>query len=74
MKNPNAVVGGAGGAGGGALVIYILGLFKVHVDVYAAGLIFTAVSSAVLWIGRDGLKGIIGSVWHGSAPKPPAVG
>jgi len=72
--HPNAIIGGASGLAGGALVVYLFGLEHVNVDVYAAGAIFTAASSLVLFVGHNGLAGVWSFVKHGSAsaPKPPA--
>lgn len=72
MSHPNAVIGGASGAGGGALIIYILGLFHAHIDLYAAGLIFTAASSLVLFVGRNGLAGVWAFLKHGTSGSKPA--
>lgn len=73
-KHPNAIVGGASGAGGGALVVYLLGLLHAHIDLYAAGLIFTAASSLALFIGRNGIRGVWNLVKNGTgqAAAPPA--
>lgn len=70
-SNPNAAVSTGSGLGGGAVVLYILGLFHLHVDNYAAGAIFAAISGLVLLVGREGLAGIVHTVLHGS--KPPAA-
>lgn len=71
MKNPNAVIGGGSGLGGGAIVVYVLSLFHVHVDTYAAGAIFVAVSAVVLFIGREGLAGLAETILHGNKPPVP---
>lgn len=57
MKHPNAIIGGASGISGGALVVYGLGLVGVHPSLYVAGVIFTAASSAALFVGRNGAIG-----------------
>lgn len=72
MKHPNAIVGGASGLSGGALVVYLLGVFHVHPSLYVAGIIFTAASSLVLFIGRNGLAGVWNFVKHGTGSTPAA--
>lgn len=75
MKNPNAVIGGGSGLGGGAIVIFLLSLVHVTVSAYAAVAIAGAVTGAVLWIGREGgIAGIWNKILHGTTtpPAPPA--
>lgn len=75
MKNPNAVIGGGSGLGGGALVIWALSLVGLHPNAYAAAAIAAAVTVVVLWIGRIPANGGIAGIWnkymHGK-PAPPA--
>ena len=65
-KNPNATVG----AGGGFLAVFITWLAGnvLHWNVSAEGgaIIATAVSTVVLLIGREGIKGLIDIVWNGT--------
>lgn len=70
-SNPNAAVGGGSAVGGGAIIIYILGLFHIHVDNYAAVAIAAAVSGVVLFIGREGLAGLVNTILHGNKPAAP---
>jgi hypothetical protein len=76
MRNPNAVIGSGSGLGGGAIVIYLLSLFGVHVDSYAAAAIAAALTGAVLWVGRveksGGISGLWNRLFHGATPAPPA--
>lgn len=72
MKHPNAVVGGASGLSGGAIVVYLLGLFHVHPSLYVAGIIFTAASSVALFVGRNGLAGVWNFLKHGTSGAPAA--
>jgi hypothetical protein len=75
VKNPNAVIGGGSGLGGGALVVYALSLVGIHVDAYGAVAIASAAATAVLWAGRieaaGGIAGIWNRIMHGK-PAPPA--
>lgn len=71
MKHPNAVVGGASGLSGGAIVVYLLGLAHVHPSLYVAGAIFTVASSLALFIGRNGLAGVWRLVKSGTGPATP---
>lgn len=78
MKHPNAIVGGLSGLSGGAIVIYVLGLVGVHPSLYEAGIIFTLISSAALFVGRNGAVGTWKFVrqtflYGKKAPAPPPV-
>lgn len=71
MKNPNAVIGGGSGLGGGSLVVYLLSIVHVSVSAYAGIAIASAVTGVVLWFGREGgLAGIWNKIVHGT-PVPP---
>lgn len=65
-ENPNAVVGGTSGAGGGAALIYLLGLLGVTVSSYGAIIIGGAITTAALYIGRHGVRGLAGTLWRGN--------
>lgn len=78
MRNPNAVVGGTSGIGGGALVVFLLSLVHVSISAYAGVAIAGAIATAVLWVGRltrdGGLIGVWNRLLHGDPPpKPPTV-
>jgi len=53
--------------------VYLLGLAHVHIDLYAAGAIFAAVSSLVLFVGRNGIEGVWSLVKFGKKPSTPAA-
>ena len=74
MKNPNAVIGGGSGLGGGSIVVYLLSLSHVSISAYAGVAIAGAITGAVLWVGREGgLAGIWNKIVHGTTapPAPP---
>jgi hypothetical protein len=65
-SHPNAVAGLAGGAGLGTLLVWILNKYAgADLPPEAATAIAGAVGALVLLIGKRGLKGLIGLVWHG---------
>jgi ABC-type enterobactin transport system permease subunit len=66
--NPNAVVGGASGIGGGALVVAVLDLAGVQVtNPYLATTIAGAVTAVALFIGRNGIVGAFRMIWRGKS-------
>jgi hypothetical protein len=71
MKNPNAVIGGGSGLGGGTLVVYLLSIAHVSVSAYAGIAIASGVTGVVLWFGREGgLDGIWNKIIHGTPAAP----
>lgn len=66
MKNPNAVAAGTS-TGAAALVAYIAELAGLDlpgpVDILLGGVLVVA----VLAVGREGLRGIISTIWRGRA-------
>ena len=66
-KHPNAATSGAAG-GVGVLVVYILGEAGVKLPAEVAGAIVIAASSVALFIGREGLRGLIRWAWFGRKP------
>ena len=67
MKHPNATTSAGAGAVG-VLVIYVLGAAGVTFDNEVAGAIVIAASSVALFIGREGLRGLIRWAWQGKKP------
>lgn len=65
-ENPNAVVGGTAGIGGGTLVVWLLGVAGVDMTPEVGALIAGALASAALVIGRKGVRGIARAVWRGA--------
>jgi uncharacterized membrane protein YfcA len=65
-SNPNAVVGGGSGIGGGVLIVWLLGYFGVDISNEVAATIAGLVAGGVLFIGRNGVKGTIGRIWKGA--------
>lgn len=65
-RNPNATVGGGTGLAGGELVVQLLDYAGVH----ASTPIGVAIAASLCWlglmIGKGGLKGLAGLIWHGS--------
>jgi hypothetical protein len=64
-NNPNAVIGGTTGIGGGALAVYLLNLVGLHIDAYGGAVIAGAVAAAALLIGRVGIRGALRQLWRG---------
>lgn len=64
--HPNAVVGGAGGIGGGVAVVEILDQLGVHVSPALAATIAGAAAALVLFVGRNGLRGLAHVIWRGT--------
>ena len=65
--HPNAFLGGVGGGiGGGALAVYALHRFGVDITDYEGALIAGGISTLVLFVGRNGLQGLLKLVWGGS--------
>lgn len=64
-KHPNATVGGLSGAGIGTFLVYALGKAGVQLDPEAASAIAGAVAAIALFIGRNGVRGLIHLIWRG---------
>lgn len=65
MKNPNAVIGGSSGVGGGVVVVYALTLVGIDVDPMVGAAIAGVISAVVLYVGREGVRGLFRLVWRG---------
>lgn len=63
-RNPNATVGG-GMALAGELVVETLNAAGVHVSATVGVAIAAGLCWLGLMIGKDGLKGLAGLIWHG---------
>lgn len=81
MKNPNAIATLT--VGSVILALEQLGqeYVSVHLGLFWGKAVIVAVTTGVVYVGRDGVKGclqrIVGtlrSVWSGRAPAPPAAG
>lgn len=67
VKNPhpNATVAG-GGAGLGVVVVWLLGnVFHVEVSAETGAAVAGGVAAFALLVGRHGIKGLAGLIWHG---------
>lgn len=63
-NHPNATT--AGGTGSlSVLLVYLLSVFGVHIDPALAAAIPTILTTAVLWIGKKGIKGTFRAIWDG---------
>lgn len=67
MSHPNAAAGLVGGSGGGALLVYLLALVGVHVPLVFAPALGGFAAAFVLFVGRNGLRGIVRVAWRGTA-------
>lgn len=65
-RNPNATVGGGAGLAGGELVVELLSSAGVHVSTPIGVAIAAGLCWLGLMIGKSGLKGLAGLIWHGS--------
>ena len=65
-SNPNAVAGTVSGAGGGALIVWVLSLVGLNVDPYIATILAGVTAGVVLFIGRNGIQGALRKIWKGS--------
>lgn len=63
-KHPNAAVA-TGGGGIGVLAAYLLGKAGVQLEPEAAAAISTAIAGLALFIGRNGVRGVIRLLWRG---------
>lgn len=64
MKHPNAAVA-AGGSSLSAIIVWLLGHFHVALSAEDGAIIAGAVSAVVLFIGREGVRGVWQRVWRG---------
>lgn len=65
MKNPNAAVAG-GGSGLSVLVVWLAGnVFHWSLSAEDGALLAGAVATVVLFIGREGIKGVWRKLWSG---------
>ena len=67
--NPNASVGGATGALG-VLVTWLLGHYHVSLSAEDGAAIATGCATVALWVGKDGVRGILRTVWRGKHDPP----
>lgn len=72
--NPNTNAGALAGAFG-VLVTWLLGHYHVDLSAEDGASISTGLAALILYIGRDGLRGIFRTMWRGKqappAPPPP---
>lgn len=64
MKHPNAAVA-AGGSSLSAIVVWLLGHFHVALSAEDGAIVAGAVSAVVLFIGREGIRGVWRRIWGG---------
>lgn len=72
LNNPNTNAGAVGGALG-VLVSWLLGRYHVGLSAEDGAAISTGLAALVLYIGRDGLRGVFRNLWRGrqTPPAPP---
>ena len=63
-SHPNTTVA-TGGSGAGLLLIFLLGRFGVHLTPEEGAAIVAAISSLILFVGRNGARGLLRKVWRG---------
>lgn len=68
-QHPNTVAAGFAG-GFGTLAVYLLNKYAgTHLNAASAAGIATAAASAVLFVGKRGIRGTLADIWHGNKPK-----
>lgn len=72
-QNPNTNAGALGGAIG-VLVSWLLGHYHVSLSAEDGAAISTGIATLLLYIGRDGIRGIFGTIWRGNRQQPPPTG
>lgn len=66
IQNPNALVGGVGGIGGGELVVNLARLFGWDISTGWALAVAGIASYVVLFIGREGFAGVWSLLKYGT--------
>jgi len=64
-SHPNATVA-ASGSGTAILIVWVLGLLGLNIGAEVGAAIAGATATSLLFIGRNGLKGLMRIVWQGS--------
>jgi len=70
LSNPNTNAGAIGGALG-VLVSWLLGHYHVDLSAEDGAAISTGIAALVLYIGRDGIRGMFRTLWRGRPIPPP---
>lgn len=70
MQNPNTNAGALAGALG-VLVTWLLGHYHVDLTAEDGAAISTGLAALVLYVGRDGIRGIFRTMWRGRQTPPP---
>lgn len=65
MTHPNATVA-TGTTGAGVLVVWLLGHFGVSVSAEDGAAIAGIATAVLLFVGRNGIRGIIRRIWGGA--------
>jgi hypothetical protein len=71
-KNPNAAVALGSGSGLGGIVIWIAQSAGAGIPPEIAALVGGAIAAVALFIGRNGLYGVVGFLKFGSKGKRPS--
>lgn len=65
--NPNATIGGAGGGGFAVLLVYLLNKYAgTSIDATEGAAIASGVATAVLFVGRRGIVGVVRQFLYGN--------
>jgi hypothetical protein len=70
VKNPNAAVAG-GTSGLSVFVVWLLGRFHVALSAEDGAVVAGVAASVALFVGREGLAGLVHTLLHGNKPVPP---
>lgn len=71
LKHPNAVASGSSSTAG-VLLIYVLGLVGLTLTPVVAAAAVGALGTLTLLIGREGMRGILRTIWKGSKEEENA--
>jgi len=72
MSHPNATVGTISGIGGGEIVVNVAQALGYHISTGWGITIAGALTGLVLFVGRNGVKGVWSFFVHGSKGPSPA--
>jgi hypothetical protein len=73
-RHPNASVAVGSGSGLGALIVWAVGLAGVAMPAEVGAVIAGVVAGFALFIGRRGIKGVLGLLWVGDQTPAGARG
>lgn len=73
LENPNALIGGIGGIGGGQIVVNLAGLLGWDISTGWALAVSGIATYVVLFVGKSGFSGVWNLLKYGTGGKPEGV-